>query len=278
MSAMMVETLGIPVELSGFAQWFQQGGRVTLAARDVDLVLEPGQFVSVVGPSGCGKSTMLNAIAGLRPPSAGRIQVDHADVKDVRRDVGYLFQRDALLPWRTILGNVTLPLLYRGVRRAEAERRARDWIDRVKLSGYESHYPHQLSGGMRKRAAMAAVFVYNPRVLLMDEPFSALDVQTRNLMENELLDLWAATRPTVLFVTHDLEEAIGLSDRVVVFTSGPGTIKEDLKIDLPRPRNLTEIRFDERFQQYYRRLWDQLRDEVLMAYEESHTGDASSKN
>ena len=258
---------GAHVALSGFSQWFRSGGTARWVTRDVSLDIPAGQFVSVVGPSGCGKSTLLNAIAGLRTPSAGQVSIDGLPVSGVDRGVGYLFQRDALLPWRSVLSNVMLPLQYRGVRRKEAEARAREWIGRVKLAGYEDHYPHQLSGGMRKRVALATVFCYEPRVLLMDEPFSALDVQTRNLMENELLDIWQETRPTVLFVTHDLEEALGLSDRVVVFTAGPGRIKSDYEVDLPRPRHLTEIRFDSGFQAQYETLWNDLRTEVMTAYE-----------
>ena len=259
-------TLG-QVGLSGFGQWFRSGSGARWATRDVSLDIPAGQFVSVVGPSGCGKSTLLNAIAGLRKQSAGEVTIDGRQVSGVDRSVGYLFQRDALLPWRSVLANVMLPLTYRGVAKREAEQRARAWIARVKLSGYEGHYPHQLSGGMRKRVALATVFVYEPRVLLMDEPFSALDVQTRNLMENELLEIWHETRPTVLFVTHDLEEALGLSDRVVVFTAGPGRIKSDYEVSLPRPRSLTEIRFDTAFQEQYETLWNDLRSEVMTAYE-----------
>jgi NitT/TauT family transport system ATP-binding protein len=254
------------VRLDGFAQWFRSGGRANWATRDIDLEIPAGQFLAIVGPSGCGKSTLLNAIAGLRPPSRGEVAIDGERVVKVNRSVGYLFQRDALLPWKDVLHNVMLPLRYRGVGRAEAQDRARHWLSRVKLSGFEHHYPHQLSGGMRKRVALATVFVYEPRVLLMDEPFSALDVQTRNLMENELLDLWLETKPTVLFVTHDLEEAIGLADRVTVMTVGPGRLKSDYRIDLPRPRSLTEIRFDKTFQEYYQLLWNDLRAEVLQAY------------
>jgi NitT/TauT family transport system ATP-binding protein len=260
------KTLG-QVSLTGFGQWFRSGSTARWATRDVSLDIPAGQFVSVVGPSGCGKSTLLNAIAGLRKPSAGEVSIDGRPVSGVDRGVGYLFQRDALLPWRSVLSNVTLPLTYRGVSKKEATQRARAWIARVGLSGYEDHYPHQLSGGMRKRVALAATFVYEPRVLLMDEPFSALDVQTRNLMENELLDIWHETRPTVLFVTHDLEEALGLSDRVVVFTAGPGRIKSDYEVSLPRPRLLTEIRFDASFQEQYETLWNDLRSEVMTAYE-----------
>jgi sulfonate transport system ATP-binding protein len=236
------------------------------AVHDVNLFIPAGEFTAIVGPSGCGKSTILNAIAGLRKPQHGCVRLDGEIVNKVSKSVGYLFQKDALLPWKTVLRNVALPLIIRGVPRKEAHERAREWLSRVHLSGFEDHYPHQLSGGMKKRAALAAVFVYEPSVMLMDEPFSALDVQTRNLMENELLDLWTVSRPTVVFVTHDLEEAIGLSDRVVVFTAGPGTVKCEYQIDLPRPRSLTEIRFADGFDAQYENIWGDLRSEVLAAY------------
>jgi NitT/TauT family transport system ATP-binding protein len=236
------------------------------AVRDVSFTVEAGHFTAIVGPSGCGKSTVLNAIAGLRRPQGGSVLINGEAVNDVSREVGYLFQKDALLPWKTILHNVALPLTFRGMKKKEASARAREWLARVHLSGFEDYYPHQLSGGMRKRAALAAVFVYEPSILLMDEPFSALDVQTRNLMENELLDLWTETRPTVVFVTHDLEEAIGLSDRVIVFSAGPGTVKCDYLIDLPRPRSLTEVRFQDGFQVLFEKIWGDLRSEVLEAY------------
>lgn len=260
---------GSDVSIQGFSQWFKSGTSHRPATRHIDLEIPAGQFLSIVGPSGCGKSTLLNAVAGLQKPTEGTVTLNGHEVKGVDRQVGYLFQRDALLPWKSIVGNVELPLQYRGVPRREARERALEWIQRVRLGGYENHYPHQLSGGMRKRAALASVFVYGPRVLLMDEPFSALDVQTRNLMENELLEMWDHARPTVLFVTHDLEEAIGLSDRVVVMTAGPGQIKSDYSIELERPRSLTEVRFDPKFIDYYQRLWDDLRQEVVIAYESS---------
>lgn len=276
-AATETETLGAEVRIEGFSQWFASGKESRWAARDVDLTIPPGQFLSVVGPSGCGKSTLLNAVAGLRKPSLGQVHIDGELVSSVDHGVGYLFQRDALLPWRTVLANVMLPLTIRGVRKAEAQEQAREWLARVKLSGFEHHFPHQLSGGMRKRAALATVFSFEPKVLLMDEPFSALDVSTRNLMENELLEIWNKTRPTVIFVTHDLEEAIGLSDRVVVFTSGPGRVKSDYPIDLPRPRRLTEIRFDPGFTAHYERLWDDLRAEVMAAYQAEVAADPAAQ-
>ena len=240
-----------------------------VAVRDVSLDVPAGTFLSVVGPSGCGKSTLLGMISGLQPASAGEVVVHGRTVRDVQPDIGFIFQRDALMPWKTVLDNVAVPLQFRGRPKPEARSRARDWIARVGLAGFEHSYPHQLSGGMRKRVSLAQSLVYDPPILLMDEPFSALDVQTRNLMENELLGLWAEDRKTVVFITHDLEEAIALSDRVVVMTASPGRIKAVYPIDLPRPRNVTEIRFEPALGRLYERLWGDLRDEVLLSYEQS---------
>jgi NitT/TauT family transport system ATP-binding protein len=235
----------------------------------VTLDVPAGRFLSVVGPSGCGKSTLLGMISGLQPTSGGEVIVSGRPVRDVRTDVGFIFQRDALLPWKTVLDNVALALVFRGTPNGRARATAREWIARVGLAGFEGYYPHQLSGGMRKRVSLAQTLVYDPPIVLMDEPFSALDVQTRNLMENELLQLWAEDRKTVVFITHDLEEAIALSDQVVVMTASPGRVKAVYPIDLPRPRNVTEIRFDPAFGRLYERLWADLRDEVLVSYEHS---------
>jgi NitT/TauT family transport system ATP-binding protein len=232
--------------------------------RDVSFTVEPGRFVSLVGPSGCGKSTLLGLIAGLVPLTGGRIEVSGRRVDGaVPPDIGYLFQRDALLPWKTALENVTLPLTLRGIGREEARARGESWLTRVGLGGFAGYYPHQLSGGMRKRVSLATTLIYGPTVLLMDEPFSALDVQTRNLMENELLELWADTRNTVLFVTHDLEEAIALADEVVVLSAGPASrVVARHPVTLPRPRNLFELRTEAAFADLYRALWSVLRGEV----------------
>jgi NitT/TauT family transport system ATP-binding protein len=244
----------------------QPGRPPFTAVQDIDLSVNEGEFVAVVGPSGCGKSTLLNLISGLDTPTEGLISVDGERVRNtVRHDVGYLFQKDALLPWKTVQANVELPLIFRRLPGDHAAL-ARDWLARVGLSGFERNFPHQLSGGMRKRVALAATFVYGPRILLMDEPFSALDVQTRNLMENELLELWRENRKTVLFVTHDLEEAIALADRVVVLTSNPGRVKKQFQIDLGRPRNVNEIRFEERFRALHEEIWEALREEVARSY------------
>jgi NitT/TauT family transport system ATP-binding protein len=240
-----------------------------LAIDGVDLDVDQGRFVSVVGPSGCGKSTILSLVAGLIPVTAGTITIGGDPVDAVRTDVGFLFQRDALLPWRTVRENVSLALRFRGLGRREIARRVDPWLARVGLAPFADNFPHELSGGMRKRAQLAQSLVVDPAVLLMDEPFSALDVQTRNLMENELLELWGASGKTVLFITHDLEEAIALSDELVVMTAGPGRIKARYPVELPRPRNVSEVRFAPGFVSLYERAWSDLRDEVLRSYERS---------
>jgi len=188
-------------------------------------------------------------------------------VTGIGTGIGYVFQSDAVFPWKTVLENVAAGPRYRGITNRDAREQAREWISRVGLSGFEDRYPYQLSGGMRKRVALAQSLINNPQILLMDEPFSALDVQTRSLMENELLGLWAASSASVVFVTHDLEEAISLSDRVFVITAGPGTVKSNYKVDLPRPRNVAEIRFEPHFGEIYQEIWNDLRDEVLVSYE-----------
>ena len=258
------------IELKGVYQRFQSpNGTYFTAIRDVNLTVGAGEFCAVVGPSGCGKSTTLSLISGLERPSAGDVSVFGQPVHGIQRNAGFMFQTDAVFPWRSVLDNVAAGPRFRGVRKSEALQLAHDWIQRVGLTGFERHYPHQLSGGIRKRVALAQTLINEPQILLMDEPFSALDVQTRTLMENELLALWASTSASVVFVTHDLEEAIALADRVVVITAGPGTVKGTYKIDLARPRNVAEIRFDPRFVQLYHQIWEDLRDEVVISYERS---------
>jgi NitT/TauT family transport system ATP-binding protein len=240
-------------------------GGVLSALEEFDLAIAPGEFCAVVGPTGCGKSTTLGLIAGLARPQAGSVTLFDAPVNGVDRRVGFVFQQDAVFPWRNVLGNVMAGPLFRGVPKARAEAEARDWIGRVGLTGFEDHHPHQLSGGMRKRVALAQTFINNPQVLLMDEPFSALDVQTRELMQEELLQLWAQAKSAVLFVTHDLDEAILLADRVAVLTTRPARVKSVHAIDLPRPRDVATLRYDERFIAIARKISDDLREEVLRA-------------
>jgi NitT/TauT family transport system ATP-binding protein len=266
------ETSAPAIELVGASKRFRTpSGDVYTAIHDFNLTVGRGEFVSIVGPTGCGKSTTLSLISGLAPPSAGEVRVMGEPVAGIGAQVGYVFQSDVLFPWKSVMGNVSAGLRFRGVAKKEAQERAREWIAKVGLSGFEDHYPHQLSGGMRKRTALAQSLITSPEIILMDEPFSALDVQTRSLMEDELLELWSSTSASVVFVTHDLEEAIALSDRVCVMTAGPGTVKGIYDIDLPRPRHVAEIRFDERFVELYRDIWENLRDEVLLSYERAKT-------
>ncbi|HKW60326.1 MAG TPA: ABC transporter ATP-binding protein [Candidatus Dormibacteraeota bacterium] len=249
-------------------------GALFTALRDLDMTVEPGEFCAVVGPTGCGKSTTLGLISGLEPPSEGDVEVFARPVNGIADGIGYVFQSDAVFPWKTVLENVAAGPRYRGASHRDARALAREWIARVGLAGFEDRFPYQLSGGMRKRVALAQSLINGPRILLMDEPFSALDVQTRALMENELLNLWSASGASVVFVTHDLEEAISLSDRVYVITAGPGTVKSNYRVDLPRPRNVAEIRFQPHFAEIYEEIWKDLRDEVLVSYERQKRGAA----
>lgn len=243
------------------------GAGTYVAVEAVSLSVAPGEFVAIVGPTGGGKSTLLNLAAGLIRPTAGTVSSFGARVDGINRRAAYLFQQDVLLPWKTALDNVVLGPLLRRQPRDRAEALARQWLARVGLRGFEGRYPHELSGGMRKRVALAQSLIVGPEILLMDEPFSALDVQTRALMENDLLRIWQDDRKTVLFVTHDLEEAIALADRVLVLSAGPGArIIGAHAVTLPRPRDVTEVRLDPAFQDVYRAVWAQLRGEVLRAY------------
>jgi NitT/TauT family transport system ATP-binding protein len=242
-------------------------GGVYTAIRDVSLEIAPGEFCTVVGPTGCGKSTTLGLIAGLTSPTTGAVEVGGVQVSGLTRGLGYMFQTDASFPWKTVLANVAAGPRYAGKSSREAKELAREWLARVGLAGFEDRYPHQLSGGMRKRVALAQTMINEPGILLMDEPFSALDVQTRSLMENELLDIWASSSASVVFVTHDLEEAIALADRVIVMTAGPATVKSSYRIDLPRPRNVSEIRLSPQFTEIYETVWSDLKSEVMISYE-----------
>jgi NitT/TauT family transport system ATP-binding protein len=264
------------IELVGVSKRFRTpSGDIYTALTDFTLSVGRGEFVSIVGPTGCGKSTTLSMISGLAPASAGEVRVMGKPVEGIGKELGYVFQGDVLFPWKSVLGNVSAGLRFRGVPKREANERSREWLAKVGLSGFEDHYPHQLSGGMRKRTALAQSLITSPEIILMDEPFSALDVQTRALMEDELLDLWESTSASVVFVTHDLEEAIALSDRVCVMTAGPGTVKGIYEIDLPRPRHVAEIRFEPRFVELYRDIWENLRDEVLLSYERAKSSAGS---
>ena len=264
------------IEISGLTKRFlTPGGEVFTALQDVTFTVEPGQFCAVVGPTGCGKSTTLSMVSGLDRPSGGSVKVGGQEVDGITDGVSFMFQADALLPWKTVLGNVLMGPVFRGVAKKEALVLARDWLRRVGLAGFEDRYPHQLSGGMRKRVAMAAALINEPKILLMDEPFGALDVQTKAIMSTELLGLWEQIRPSVVFITHDLDEAVALADRVVVMTSSPGSIKAVYDIDLPRPRgSVQEIRYDPHFVELQHQIWETLREEVERAYARTAGGKA----
>ena len=257
------------IELSGVTKRFlTPSGSIYTAISDVNLVVRPGQFCAIVGPTGCGKSTTLTLVAGLDRASAGSVKVGGHEVSGITRSTGFMFQADALLPWKTVLGNVMLGPAFRGVSKQDAKATAMEWLRVVGLVGFENHHPHQLSGGMRKRVSLAAALINEPSILLMDEPFGALDVQTKAFMSDELLALWERTKPSVIFVTHDLEEAIALADKVVVMTAAPGTVKAVYDIDLPRPRGaVQEVRFHPRFLELHQQVWAALREEVQAAYE-----------
>lgn len=233
-----------------------------MACEHVDLTVHQGEFLAIVGPSGCGKSTLLNMAAGLLRPSAGSVFYDGAPVTAPNTRVGYMTQRDTLLPWRTVEDNVAIALELQGQSRTERMATAHAWIEKVGLKGFETAYPAHLSGGMRRRVSMARTLAYSPETILMDEPFGALDAQLRLVMHDELLKLWAATGTTMVFVTHDLSEAIALADRVAVFTPRPGRIRAIETVDLPRPRDVFRVRFDPRFGAMHDRLWSYLEDSV----------------
>ena len=261
------------VRLEGVSVAFGQGADRYVAVEGVDLAVADGEFVAIVGPTGCGKSTLLNVAAGLLGPAAGRAFVHGHPVAGITKQAGYLFQADALMPWKTALANIMVALVPQRVPAAEAERRARDWLARVGLARFADRYPHQLSGGQRKRVALAQMLIRDPAVLLMDEPFGPLDAQTRGMMGDLLLSLWSADRKAVLFVTHDLDEAIALSDRVVVMSAGPASrIITEHRVDLPRPRETGDIRLDPRFHEIQRAIWADLRTEVMKAYQDMETG------
>jgi NitT/TauT family transport system ATP-binding protein len=245
----------------------ERAGERYIAVGDTTLHVAPGEFVSVVGPTGCGKSTLLNVAAGLLEPSSGSVEVFGEPLTGINSRAGYMFQAEALMPWRNAIGNVAAGLEFRGVSEAEAAKAAGEWLKRVGLGGFENRYPHQMSGGMRKRTALAQTLILDPDIILMDEPFSALDIQTRQLMENEVLALWQAKRKAVLFITHDLDEAIAMSDRVVVLSAGPATRPiGEFVIDLDRPRDVAEIRVHPRFIELHEQIWSVLREEVLKGY------------
>jgi len=248
-------------------------GRIYTAVEKARLSVAQGEFVAIVGPTGCGKSTLLNVAAGLLKPASGTVRIFDAPLTGLNRDAGYLFQADALFPWKTALDNVAIGLEIKGTPRTEALARAQGWLASVGLGAFGGRYPHMLSGGQRKRVGLAQVLIQDPKILLMDEPFGPLDAQTRQIMGNLLLELWNADRKAVLFVTHDLEEAIALADRVVIMSAGPGArIIGDWRVALPRPRDILEVRLEKEFHALHREIWSVLKDEVLKGYAQSGTG------
>jgi NitT/TauT family transport system ATP-binding protein len=243
------------------------GGAVYTAVAKTQLAVGAGEFVAIVGPTGCGKTTLLNAAAGLVAPTCGETIIFGRRLEGLNRQAGYLFQQDAVMPWKTARDNVAIGLEIGGVARSEARDRAQMWLKRVGLAQFSDRHPHQLSGGQRKRVGLAQVLIRDPKILLMDEPFGPLDAQTRQIMGSLLMRLWAGDRKAVLFVTHDLEEAIALADRVVIMSAGPSAqVIGDHLIDLARPRDASEVRLLPRFHQLHQAIWGQLRNEVLKAY------------
>ena len=256
------------VRLAGVSIEFPvAANRVFRAVERADLTVAAGEFVAIVGPTGCGKSTLLNASAGLVRPAAGTVAIFGEELAGLNHASGYLFQQDALMPWKTAIENVAIGLEVAGSRRAAAREQAREWLGRVGLAPFAERYPHMLSGGQRKRVALAQVLIRDPEIILMDEPFGPLDAQTRLIMGDLLLRLWSENRKAVIFVTHDLEEAISLADRVVIMSAGPAArIIGDFPIPLGRPRDISEIKLDPAFQQIHREIWHMLKTEVLKAY------------
>jgi sulfonate transport system ATP-binding protein len=242
-------------------EYFVRGKKV-VALDAIDLDIAEAEFVTVVGPSGCGKSTLLNLIVGLLRSSAGRITFRGEAIDGICTKIGYVTQKDNLLPWRTLIENVEIALEIRGVEANARRAQARDYIDRVGLGGFEEHYPHELSGGMRQRANIIRTLIYDPELILMDEPFGPLDAQTRIVLQDQLLKLWSASKKTIIFITHDLIEAITLADRVVLMSSRPGRIKFIENVAIPRPRDVFQIHESREFRSAYERLWQELRPEV----------------
>jgi NitT/TauT family transport system ATP-binding protein len=256
------------VSLSAVDVMFRLAGGATFTAvKSATLDVADGEFVAIVGPTGCGKSTLLNIAAGLLAPAAGTVNIFGSTLDSLNRGAGYLFQADALFPWKTALENVAIGLETAGMPTADARARAQKWLARVGLGAFADRYPHMLSGGQRKRVGLAQVLIRDPKILLMDEPFGPLDAQTRQIMGNLLLDLWSADRKAVLFVTHDLEEAIALSDRVVIMSAGPASrIIGDWRVPLARPRDISEVKLDKAFHELHRDIWQMLKTEVVKGY------------
>jgi len=258
------------LELKDISMLFSRRGRRFEALRDISFQVAPGQFISIVGASGCGKTTLLRIVDGLTRPTRGEVWVDGRAVDRPGPDRGFVFQQDALFPWRTVLDNVIFGLEVQGKPKREARERADVLVRLVGLTGFEQHFPHELSGGMRQRANLARALTIDPDVLLMDEPFASLDAQTREIMQAELLRIWRSNRKTVLFVTHQIDEAVYLADRVVVMTSRPGQVKAVLDVDIPRPRDLS-VKRTPRFLELVDAIWKMIEEEVKAALHMTNT-------
>jgi NitT/TauT family transport system ATP-binding protein len=250
------------IDLINITKTYRSKGKSVLALKDVTLPVEHGSFTTIVGPSGCGKSTLLKIIAGISLPYVGRLRFKGKDVTTINTDVGFITQDSNLFPWLTLIENVELALKIRGVSKEQRAQTARKFIDTMQLTGFETHYPFELSGGMQKRGSIIRTLIYDPDVILMDEPFGPLDAQTRLILQDELLRIWDANKKTILFVTHDLTEAIALSDKVVLFTGRPGTVKRIFDVPLPRPRNVFEIHNERGFNDLYHEIWDHFKMEI----------------
>ena len=252
------------LSIEGVGKEFRVRGKSVVALDTIDLDVSEGEFVTIVGPSGCGKSTLLNLIVGLLRSSAGRIRFRGEPIDGICTKIGYVTQKDNLLPWRTLIENVEIALEIRGVNGTTRRNAARDYIERVGLAGFEEHYPHELSGGMRQRANIIRTLIYDPELILMDEPFGPLDAQTRIVLQDQLLKLWYASKKTIIFITHDLVEAITLADRVVLMSARPGRIKTIETVDISRPRDVFKIHESPQFRAIYEKLWQELRPEVKL--------------
>ncbi len=250
------------IRFEGVSKNFPSKTGVTEAVHDINLAIARNEFVCVVGPSGCGKTTLLHLCAGLIRPTSGRVIYKGKEITGINTDAGYITQDSNLYPWRSLIENVEFSLEMRGMPRAARRREVQKFIDLMGLTGFEEHYPYQLSGGMQKRASIARTMVYDPDVVLMDEPFGALDAQTRMILQSELLKVWSLETKTIVFITHDIVEAIALADRVVLMTRRPGAIKDVFRVDLPRPRNVFEIHAQPGFADMYRGIWEHFKVEM----------------
>lgn len=252
------------IEISNLSKTYRSKGKTVVALKDVNLPVEQGSFTSLIGPSGCGKSTLLKIIAGIALPYQGHMRYKDREITSINTDIGFVTQDSNLFPWLTLIENVELALKIRGVPKNQRLNIAQKYIETMQLSGFEAHYPFELSGGMQKRGSIIRTLIYDPDVILMDEPFGPLDAQTRMVLQDELLRIWDSNKKTILFVTHDLTEAIALSDKVVLFSARPGTVKQVFDVPLTRPRNVFEIHNEAGFTQIYHEIWQFFKNEITV--------------